>query len=80
MLTFIADSEFKLIKDDFSFIYQPYLTKKLDSHNVDFNQEDINEIVLWKVNRFAKLEENTLTLINTINSDSRKLEKIKRNA
>ena len=38
------------------------LTKKLDSLNSDFNQEILNEIILWKVNRYAKFDEETINL------------------
>ena len=33
-----------------TFKYQVELTKKLDNINSDFNQEILNEIILWKVN------------------------------
>lgn len=49
--------------------YQHVLTKKLDEISTDFNQEIINEIVLWKVNRYAELKNETLLLLNTINND-----------
>ena len=49
--------------------YQTELTSKLDSLNCDFSQELINEIVLWKVNRYACLETETLNLINQIKKD-----------
>lgn len=54
--------------------YQPELTKKLDSLQDDFNQEIINEIVLWKVNRYAQLSSNCLNLINKIDKTSLKLD------
>lgn len=44
--------------------FQPELTEKLDTVKSDFNQELINEIVLWKANRYAKLNNETLNLIN----------------
>ena len=50
-----------------SFKYQVELTKKLDSLNSDFNQEILNEIILWKVNRYAKFDEETINLLNKIN-------------
>tara|TARA_R110002096_G_scaffold280751_1_gene474873 strand:- start:1737 stop:2267 length:531 start_codon:yes stop_codon:yes gene_type:complete len=50
--------------------YQPELTKKLDNTNSDFNQELINEIVLWKTNRYAELTNETLDLINKIDRKS----------
>lgn len=49
--------------------YQSDLTSKLDKLNTDFNQEIINEIVLWKVNRYAAVDNETLNLINQIKKD-----------
>jgi hypothetical protein len=46
--------------------YQPYLTKKLDNLTEDFSQEIINEIVLWKVNRYALISNEGLNLLNQI--------------
>src|SRR5574344_873921 len=51
---------------EFDYHYQQELTKKLDNVNFDFNQEIINEIVLWKVNRYASLSPETLNLLNEI--------------
>ena len=48
--------------------YQPKLTEYLDEiKNMEFNENMINEIVLWKVNRHVKIEENTLDEINSLN-------------
>jgi len=49
--------------------YQSDLTSKLDKLDTDFNQEIINEIVLWKVNRHAAVDNETLNLINQIKKD-----------
>ena len=46
--------------------YQKALTAKLDSLDTAFNQEIINEIVLWKVNRYSAISDEVLQLINTI--------------
>jgi hypothetical protein len=46
--------------------YQTELTSKLDNLNNDFDQDIINEIVLWKVNRFAAVDIETLNLLNQI--------------
>ena len=46
--------------------YQTELTEKLDNLNSNFDQKIINEIVLWKVNRYANIENETLELINRI--------------
>jgi len=46
--------------------YQPALTKVLDAaSDADFDQEKINEIVLWKVNRYAKLSADSLADLNS---------------
>ena len=50
-----------------SFKYQVELTKKLDNLNSDFNQEILNEIILWKVNRYAEFDQETISLLNKIN-------------
>lgn len=47
--------------------YQPTLTSKLDGiADQAFDQSMINEIVLWKVNRYAPLSPNTLSSLNTL--------------
>ncbi len=48
-----------------SYKYQPKLTAKLDSLGKDpFDQQAVNEIVLWKVNRFADLSSAALKALN----------------
>jgi thermostable 8-oxoguanine DNA glycosylase len=49
-----------------SYNYQTSLTSKLDELDSDFNQETINEIVLWKLNRYAAIDKETFTLLNQI--------------
>lgn len=46
--------------------FQQELTEKLDLISSDFDQEIVNQIVLWKVNRYAEIDNETLSLINTI--------------
>jgi hypothetical protein len=47
--------------------YQPDLTRKLDGvTNQSFDQTLVNEIVLWKVNRFAPISQNTLVALNGV--------------
>jgi hypothetical protein len=49
--------------------YQPDLTRKLDGVAIqDFDQSLINEIVLWKVNRYAPLSPDTLAALNDLSS------------
>ncbi|OQP66583.1 hypothetical protein A3860_13970 [Niastella vici] len=50
--------------DDYD--YQPLLTIKLDqAHSQTFTQELINEIVLWKINRYAQINPETLESLNS---------------
>ena len=44
--------------------YQLELTSKLDGLDDDFNQEIINEIVLWKVNRYSFLDDEKFSVLN----------------
>ena len=74
MVKTVQDNDFKLVKSDKDFTYQNELTTKLDSNTNLFNQDIINEIVLWKVNRYAKLDDETLLLINEIENDSTELD------
>lgn len=55
--------------------YQDLLTPKLDELEGDFDQDVINEIVLWKVNRYALLEPETLDLLNKIKKEDEVLDK-----
>lgn len=49
--------------------YQPELTNRLDNvRQVPFDQTLVNEIVLWKVNRYAPLSPNTLAALNGLNN------------
>ncbi len=71
----IFDSEFQLSENDYKFNYQKNLTKKLDNQTGEFDQNIINEIVLWKVNRYAEIDLETLKLINNIDPLSNLLDK-----
>lgn len=47
--------------------YQPALTERLDNiGNLDFTQRLIDEIVLWKVNRYVAANEELLSKLNRI--------------
>ena len=49
--------------------YQPILTKKLDDVAQEtFDQSLVNEIVLWKVNRYAPLSSETLSALNDLSN------------
>jgi len=70
----IFDSDFQLVQADFEFEYQNDLTAKLDKTTSSFDQEIINEIVLWKVNRYANVDNDTLKLLNEIEPKSTELD------
>ena len=70
----VFDENFKIAESDFEFDYQKNLTEKLDANNDDFTQNTANEIVLWKVNRYANFDKKTLSLINSINPNDRKID------
>ncbi len=73
----INDPDFQLLPSDFQFNYQEELTIKLDNSTSLFNQDIINEIVLWKVNRFSLLDEQTLNLINEVDPNEKILDENK---
>jgi hypothetical protein len=70
----VFDKDFQLVKADQKFDYQADLTEKLDKIASSFDQEIINEIVLWKVNRYAIVDHETLKLLNTIDPKAKKID------
>lgn len=73
MIKTINDNDFEIKPEDFKLNYQENLTKRLDSISTIFDQNIINEIVLWKVNRYAELSEESISLINSISTTSDKI-------
>ncbi len=63
----IYDKDFKFIDTDFEFAYQKKLTANLDSFQNEFDQNKLNEIILWKVNRYADFSEEVISKLNSIN-------------
>lgn len=66
MIKTIFDSDFQISFNDFDFNYQKSLTSKLDSDIDNFDQNKLNEIVLWKVNRYAQFNDKLIKMINSI--------------
>lgn len=64
----VFDYDFRITQEDLKFEYQESLTNKLDLNLIDFDQNTLNEIVLWKVNRYAEFDSKLISLINSINS------------
>ena len=59
--------------ENVSYNYQKELTNKLDAIDSDFDQNVINEIVLWKTNRYSWIDDKTLSLINQIKKNDKDL-------
>ena len=76
----VYDKDFKILDNDYEFDYQLELTKKLDSDITDFSQNRLNEILLWKVNRYARFDDGLIGEINSIGpyEEQMDLEKTKR--
>lgn len=55
-----------LIDKDKKYDYQPELTRRLDKHSEDFDQAIINDITLWKVNRYPVIKSELLADLNAI--------------
>jgi len=60
----------ELQPDDFEYNYNPELTRELDEYNDNFNRSTINEITLWKVNRYPYVSEDLITELNKIRNDT----------
>lgn len=70
----IDDDDFSIASKYEEFEFQPELTVKLDTLTGPFNQQIINEIVLWKINRYAELSEHSLSLLNRVSSDDKTID------
>ncbi|MBN8702743.1 MAG: hypothetical protein J0M08_06745 [Bacteroidetes bacterium] len=70
----VFDKGFRIVPADEEFEYQKDLTAKLDTTTELFDQQIINEIVLWKINRYANVDGETLKLLNEIDPNSKVLD------
>ncbi len=55
-----------LYPNDWNYDYLPQITPTLDSYDGDFDQVIVNEIVLWKVNRYPIIDDAILKELNGI--------------
>jgi len=69
----IADID--VSKESYDYNFQTYLTDKLDNLDWDFSQDILNEIILWKVNRYALFDEDTIELLNKLERNSKEFDK-----
>lgn len=63
----VFDSKFLLAQSDF----QIDSSINLDKFKMDFDQNIINEIVLWKVNRYSEVDPETIKKITSIDPDEK---------
>ena len=70
----VFDTDFQIVETDCIFDYQTDLTAQLDKQATAFDQNVINEIVLWKVNRYASIDSDILQLVNNIERNSNQLD------
>lgn len=66
--------DIKINLDKYNYNYQNELTSKLDNLSGNFNQRVINEIILWKVNRYAVVDKNTFFYLNKIKNTDRRID------
>lgn len=59
----------ELHSEDFRYDYNPALTRELDETTEDFDQNIINRIALWKVNRYPYIPSEIITELNKIKDD-----------
>ena len=71
----VFDKGFSIQPSDIEFEYQKELTEQLDKYEGEFNQELINKIMLWKVNRYALVNTEVITLLNEIDTDLTEIDK-----
>lgn len=62
----VADEGFELKEEYNKYDYQGSLTKQLDEYSEDFDEFQINRIALWKLNRYFRIDKETLDKINQI--------------
>jgi thermostable 8-oxoguanine DNA glycosylase len=59
----------ELHEEDFKFDFNPDLTNELDNIKGDFDENIINKIALWKLNRFPRLTDELIRRLNKIGYD-----------
>lgn len=69
----ITEDSLEIEQVDHAYNYQLFLTEKLDNFNSNFDQNILNEIVLWKVSRYAYFNNETLEKLNSIDSNAQTL-------
>lgn len=73
----MSDKKFKTYKDKgliippmTDYAYQIELTWDLDCGDQSIDQNWINQVVLWKVNRYVKIGEKTLNMLQAVKADA----------
>ena len=74
----VHDKDFQILDSDYEFKYKEELTEKLDADHSDFNQDRLNEIILWKVSRYARFSEELISKLNSIDPNSEGMDLMER--
>lgn len=56
-------------EEDFKYNYNPELTNELDNIQGDFDENIINKIALWKINRYPRLTDELIRRLNKVGRD-----------
>lgn len=60
--------------EELSYNFQEILTPILDKLEGDFSQDIINQIVLWKVNRYASIDDATMKKLNKLSKNDKEID------
>lgn len=74
VLKTIDDINLEKYLDEKKFDYQEKLTQNLDAIDQSFDQDIVNQIVLWKVNRYAQIDVSTFGMLNRISRHDTKFD------
>lgn len=72
------ENKSELREEDFKYDYNPDITNELDNINGDFDENIINKITLWKVNRYPRLTGELIRRLNKIKNDKEHKEEHKK--
>lgn len=70
----VFDEDFEILESDKEYNYQLYLTAKLNNDTSDLDQNRLNEIVLWKLNRYAPFDKDLIEVLNSISQSTNEID------
>jgi flavorubredoxin len=73
-LKIIHDKDVKITGQEKEYKYQERVTEFLDEYDEFFDQDHINKIVLWKLNRYSNINQSVMNKINAIEISGNELD------